>query len=815
MHVLKFGGSSIGTADRIGNVLQLIIDRAGKGESLSVIFSAYQGITDQLIDMGQRAEGGDDSYKELLHHFEERHIQTADALISLKGRSHVLTHIKILLNDLEEILYGIYLIRELTAKTLDYLLSFGERLSGYTISECLKDRGIDNRFIDSRTLVKTDNQYGKARVMPDVTEKNIRNEINGQDHVYIITGFIASTVNDETTTLGRGGSDFSASLFGAALEVQEIEIWTDVDGVLTADPRKVPDAFSIDQMTYEEAMELSHFGARVIHPPTMQPALDKKLPIRILNTFNPSFPGTLITDRVEENRFIIKGISSIDAVALLQIRGSGMIGSTGIAERIFNALAKNDINIILISQASSEHSICLAIQPEASARAKMALEDELKYEIHYEMINEIAVEPDMAIIAVVGENMRQRKGIAGRVFQTLGENGINISAIAQGSSELNISMVIAREDETRALNVLHRAFFDNGQKGIHIFLTGTGLVGGAFIRQIAALQKKDPKAQLMLCGICNTRKMLVDRKDIASHNWEEKLDAQGHASDVALFVKEAIRLALPRSVFVDGTSSDTVVDLYPEILDGGMSIVTPNKIANTRDTAFFSAVKGRIESNNVRYAYETTVGAGLPVIKTLRDLIDSGDHIMCIEGVLSGTMSYLFNTYDGSVPFAGVVRKAQELGYTEPDPRSDLSGLDVKRKLLILIREAGLAFELNHIVMEDLLPEAVNKAPDIDAFYNELGKVEEVFAARIKKADKEGKKLRYIARFRDGQARVSLEAVSADHPFYNLRGSENIIAFTTGYYQDYPLVIKGPGAGAEVTALGVLTDVLKVGKGLQ
>lgn len=814
MHVLKFGGSSIGDPDRIESVIGIIKKRAEQGQRLSVIFSAYQGVTDQLILMGKMAEQGDENYKQLFNQIEERHISTADALISLKNRSALLTQLKILLNDLEEILYGVFLIRELTLKTLDYIQSFGERLSAYTISASLGDRGVHNTFIDSRLVIKTDNHFGGARVQAKISEDHIRRRFADESSVYIITGFIGSTDKEETTTLGRGGSDYSASIFGAALDAQEIEIWTDVDGVLTTDPGKVPEAFSIAQMTYEEAMELSHFGAKVIHPPTMQPALDKKLPIRILNTFNTEFIGTVISAEKVSNPYLIRGISSIDSVALLQIRGSGMVGSRGIAERIFGALARNNINIILISQASSEHSICLAILPEMSEKAETALREELKYEIHYDLVNEIIVEPDMAIIAVVGENMRHRKGIAGKVFQTLGGNGINISAIAQGSSELNISMVVARQDETRALNVLHRVFFSPERRTANLFLVGAGLVGGELLKQISeweAKQSEDKKLHLSLQGICNTKKMLLNSRGIDPGNWNEALQKEGKTYLVDAYFSEMLSMSLPGSIMVDCTSNEKITDYYAALLEKGISIVTPNKIANTRSKDFYRNLKKHAKNGGSEYLYETTAGAGLPVIKTIRDLIDSGDDIIKIEGVLSGTMSYLFNNYNADVSFADLVRKARNLGYTEPDPRSDLSGLDVVRKLLILIRETGTAFEMNQIDRIEFLPESIRNAESLETFLALMDEQEELFREKYQKAAAGNKALRYMARFWDSKATVALEAVPATHPAYTLSGGENIVSITSRLYREYPLVIRGLGAGAEVTAAGVLSDILKIG----
>jgi len=813
MNVLKFGGSSVGSADRIDKVNQILIDRVKNGNKVVSVFSAVQGVTDKLIKASHLAAEGDDSYQTIIDELETIHIQIVNQLITVNNRSAVLTHIKILLKNLEELLYGVYLVKELTPKTLDYIMSFGERFSAFIINSCLNDKGIDSAFIDSRQCIVTDNSFGNAHIDIKQTDLSIKNTIDGKHDCYIVTGFIASTKKNETTTLGRGGSDLSASIFGAALQAKEIEIWTDVDGVMTADPRKVTDAFSIEQMTYEEAMELSHFGAKVIHPPTMQPALDKGIPIRIKNTFNPDFKGTLITGKSKSHDFLVRGLSSIDNVSLVQIQGSGMVGATGIAERIFNALARKNVNIILISQASSEHSICIGVLPDCAKKAKKALKEELKYELHYGIVNNIIVEKDMAVIAVVGENMRQTKGIAGRVFKTFGENNINISAIVQGSSELNISVVISNNDINTALNSIHSEFFLNNKKMLNIFLVGTGLIGSTLLQLIADtknLPGRDLSQTLQITGLANINKMYINKRGIDPSKWKDAIEKDGQKIDISQFIEEIKKLKLPHSIFVDCTASPQMKNYYSDLFKADISVVTPNKYANAADFTFYTKLRESVKVSNAKFLYETNVGAGLPVLETMQSLLKTGDKVVRIEGILSGTLSYIFNVYDGSEPFSAVVKKAKEQGYTEPDPREDLSGNDVARKILILAREAGAKLDIEDIELQGLLPEKAKKSKSVQDFFDILPQFDEFYKSKLDTACRGNKKLRYIAIYKNGKTKVSLVAVDSNHPFYSMAGSDNIIALYTRFYNETPLVVKGPGAGANVTAAGVLGDVLKL-----
>ncbi|MCL5029655.1 MAG: bifunctional aspartate kinase/homoserine dehydrogenase I [Bacteroidetes bacterium] len=813
MKILKFGGSSVGDAERIKNVIEILKQSIEENKKIAVIFSAFQKVTDNLIKMSQLAAAGNTEYLEYYKKLEQRHISTAQEILAIKTQSGILAQLKFTLNELEDVLHGVYLVKELSARTQDFILSFGERLSAFIIAHALIDRNIDSEFLDARNLIKTDEAFGGAKVDFELTYNNIKEHFKSHKKLQVITGFIGSTNINETTTLGRGGSDYSASIFGAALDVDEIEIWTDVDGVLTADPKKVKKAFPLKGMTYEEAMELSHFGAKVIHPPTMHPAMEKKIPIRIKNTFNPSFEGTVINGHTNNSNFSIKGISSIDDIALLRIQGGGMVGVAGIAQRIFSALAGKQINIILITQASSEHSLCLAVLPKFAAAAKKAIQQELHYEIKERLILDPIVETNLSIIAVVGENMRRTPGIAGKVFQALGKNGVNIIAIAQGSSELNISAVISRDDEAKTLNALHDAFFLSIAKTVNLFIVGTGLVGGTLLKQIdnqTEFLAREYLLNVKIIGLANSRKMLIDSNSIDPLNWDKRINEDGIKTNLDSLIEEMKKLNLPNSIFVDCTASDKVSLRYKEILDSSISVVTPNKRANASSFDYYIQLKQSAIKHNVRFLYETNVGAGLPIISTLNDLVSSGDKVIKIEGVMSGTLSYIFNSYTNGKTFSQIVKEAKEKGFTEPDPREDLNGMDVARKLLILARETGLSLELKDIKVENLVPEAARNTKSVDEFFEKLKEFDHEFEEKRKWAESKGNVLRYVALLENGKAEISLQEVNDKHPFYSLSESDNIFALTTKHYQNRPIVVKGPGAGADVTAAGVFADVIRI-----
>lgn len=813
MKILKFGGSSVGNAARIKGVISIIRSSIKQNKDISVVFSAFQGITDLLIKMSNLASQGKLEYLDVFKEIETRHIKTIQELIEIKNQSGIIASIKMSLNELEDVTNGVYLVKELSPRTLDFIMSFGERLSCFIINQALIDANIKSEFLDSRQVIKTDNNFGSARVDFNLTNKNIKEYFKAHTKLQVITGFIGSTKNSETTTLGRGGSDYSASIFGAALEVEEIEIWTDVDGVMTADPKKVKNAFALDTVTYEEAMELSHFGAKVIHPPTMHPALAKHIPIRIKNTFNPEFKGTVISSKTQHNEYDVKGISSIDDISLIRVQGSGMVGVAGIAKRIFAALSQRKINIILITQASSEHSLCLAVLPKYAQAAKEEIENELSFEIKDRKVNEVIVENYFSIIAIVGEKMRNTPGIAGKVFQAFGKNGVNIAAIAQGSSELNISVVIAKQDEAKALNALHDAFFLSGKKTLNIFMIGTGLIGSTFLKQLGNhvdTLADEYQLNFKVMGLANSRKMIFNSAGISLAKWKSELEASEEKLDLDGFIENMTALNLPNSIFVDCSSTDVVGKKYLKILESNISIVTPNKKSNSAKYEYFLKLKHTAIKHNVKFLYETTVGAGLPIINTLSDLVTSGDKLIKVEGILSGTLSFIFNTYTKGKNFSEVLREAKEKGYTEPDPREDLNGFDVARKLLILARLSGLALEFKDIKIENLVPPKARKAKTVEEFFVKLKESDSYFEAKLKHAEENGKVLRYIAKLENGKAEIALQEVDEKHPFYSLTGSDNIFSFYTNNYRFHPIVIKGPGAGAEVTASGVFADVLRI-----
>lgn len=813
MKVLKFGGTSVGSSESIKKIGAILLDYKKKKESYAVVFSAMSGVTNQLGEVAAKAAESDEAYFQLLKNIEQKHINTVKSLIDIKVQSGVIAHIKMLVNELEDLLHGVYLLKELSPRTYDLVVSFGERLSTYIMSEYLKQSGIDCEFLDARKVIRTDANFGSARVNFRTTDKNIREYFKKHKKIQVITGFISSTDKDETTTLGRGGSDYSASIIAAALDAAEIEIWTDVDGVMTADPKKVKGAFSLPAISYVEAMEMSHFGAKVIYPPTLQPAFSKKIPIRIKNTFNPSFEGTLISAKTKANDFLIKGISSIQNISLVSLEGSGMVGVPGVSARLFSTLARQQINVILITQASSEYSICFAIDPKDGVKAKEAIDEEFAPEIFSKKIQPANVESNLSIVAIIGDNMRNTPGISGKMFAAMGKNGINIIAIAQGSSELNLSVVINEVDLYKAVNALHESFFLSDVRTLNLFVTGLGLIGGTLLKQIhkqSAYLLKERLLRINIVALANSKKMLIDPEGISLSNWKDKLDSNGMKMKMEDFVKKMQELNLPNSVFVDNTSSKDVTVHYENILKSSISIATPNKLANSGLYSDYVKLQKAAFRHGVKFLYETNVGAGLPVINTLQDLKFSGDKVVKIEGILSGTLSFIFNNFKEGTKFSDVVREAKAKGFTEPDPRDDLNGMDVARKILILSREAGYKMEISDVKVENILPEPVRKAKSIDDFFVMLEKHNGVFDKKRNDAFAKGNVLRFIATLENGKARVSLEAVGVSHPFYSLSGSDNMIAFTTERYKDRPLVIKGPGAGAEVTAAGVFAEIISI-----
>ncbi|RMG87870.1 MAG: bifunctional aspartate kinase/homoserine dehydrogenase I [Bacteroidetes bacterium] len=817
MKVLKFGGSSVAKPERIKGVAEILKEYYLKGEKFTVVFSAFGGVTDQLIEMSSLAAAGDPKYETVFETFTLRHQSAIQSLLQGNAQKEALEEIKRNHEVLKNLLYGVFLVREASPRTMDYVLSFGERSSAFIISHYLRQEGINAAYLDARKIIKTDKGFGSAKVDFETTFTNIKSYYEQNPAIHIVTGFIASAKGGLTTTLGRGGSDYTAAILAAGLDAKHIEIWTDVNGVLTADPRKVKKAFTIPTMTYAEAMEMSHFGAKVIYPPTLQPALKKNIPIYIKNTFNPTFEGTFISSHADMNGHAVKGISSIPKIALLTLSGSGLFGVPGIAARLFSSLALEGINIILITQGSSEYAISFAVQPEHAKKAKKRVELEFEYEIEKGHVDPVKIEDNLSVVAIIGENMRYRPGIAGRMFQALGKNGINAVAIAQGSSELNISVVIPNTDEAKALNALHEAFFLSDTKELHVFMVGVGLIGSTLMEQIlkqSEFLKKHRGLEIKIVGLANTKKMLFDETGIDLSDWKTRLEQAEMPSDIALFVQKMKAFNLSNTIFIDNTASDFVAGFYETILDSSISISTPNKIATSSAYLQYQRLKTIAQKRGVQFLYETNVGAGLPVISTLNDLINSGDQILKIEGVLSGSLSFIFNSFKKGTSFSDIVKTAQSKGYTEPDPRIDLNGIDVRRKLIILARETGLPLESKEVHIENILPDKVRNAQSVEAFFEELEKANDHFEQMRQKAEKENKVLRMVASLENGKAHIGLQSVSADHPFYSLSGSDNMIVFTTARYKERPLVIRGPGAGAEVTAAGVFAEIISIGNSL-
>lgn len=822
MKVLKFGGTSVGTPETIHGLLQILKDYYQRGERFAVVFSAFSKVTDTLIEMATRAGKGDEQYRELMEKVRLRHFQAIELLLEPGSRAAVESHITANFESLGNVLQGIFLLREVSTRSLDFVVSFGERNSAFIVAHAMQQAGIPTDFLDTRDVVRTDAHFGSARVDFEETNRRIRAHFDAHPKVQAATGFIGSTADGITTTLGRGGSDYTAAILGAALDAEAIEIWTDVDGVLTADPRRVKKAFTLPSMTYREAMEMSHFGAKVIYPPTILPALAKGIPLVIKNTFNPSFAGTFVGksagpivpafphQAAAEPARAITGISSINQICLLTLQGSGLFGVPGIAARLFGALAKAGVNIVIITQGSSESSITFAVQPGQAKLAQKTTGQEFAYEIRENLIEPLKIEDQLSVVAIVGENMRYQPGVAGRLFQALGKNGINVVAIAQGSSELNVSVVIGAADETKALNAIHEAFFLSDTKTLHLFLVGVGLIGGTLLKQIeaqAAFLKEKRNLEIKIAGLANSRKMIFPESGVPLADWKKALDA-GEPFSMPRFVENMKALNLPNAIFIDNTASDDVAGFYEQILDASISISTPNKVAASSSFLQYSRLKQIAAKRSVLWRYETNVGAGLPIITTLNDLIHSGDRILKIEGILSGTLSFIFNNFKAGTSFSAIVKEAKRLGLTEPDPREDLSGADVRRKLLILARETGLPLESNDVQVENILPQACLAVRTVEEFFEALEKHDDDFEQMRSDAEKEGKVLRLVAKLEDTHAAISLQSYDQAHPFYFLSGSDNMVVFTTERYRERPLVVRGPGAGAEVTAAGVFAEVI-------
>jgi len=831
MKILKFGGTSVGSPSAIGRIVGILRDKDHKGKAPAVVVSAFSGVTDALIVMARNASIRDDSYAEQLDGLYARHKEMATRTLKGDDRKVAIGEANTLLGELGRILEGISLLGELSPRTLDLVVSFGERLSAGILARVLTANGVKAEFLDARPLVKAVGSFGNAQYIPSETYANIRSFFGGSRKrpLQVVTGFIASTLDGQTITLGRGGSDLTAAIFAAALGTDEVEIWTDVDGILTADPRLVKNAFRIEEMLYAEAMEISHFGARVLFPPTVRPALEVGIPILIRNTFNPSCSGTRIVHKAAAGQFPVKGISSISHVSLVRVQGTGMMGVAGSSARIFGALARKKISVIMITQGSSEYSVCFAVPPGEADNAVLALKDEFSSEIRDGGIDKPVALADLSVIAVVGSEMKSASGVSGKFFHALGRNGVNVVAIAQGSSESSISAVISRQDEAKALNAVHEAFFHATTRSVNLFLVGTGLIGGTLLEQIASHRKtladKD-RIKINLVGVANDMRMAFDAEGldplktmalITGKGKKGKADSAGPTLEpvnLDAFVERMMALNLPNACFCDCTASDKVSALYGKILTASIAVVTPNKRANSSSMDYYKKLTGFSRDRGIPYLYETTVCAGLPVISTLRDLHLSGDRIRRIEAVFSGTLSFIFNSFDGDKPFSALVREAKAKGYTEPDPRDDLNAMDAARKALILARECGLSLELADVDIEPILPPACFKAKTVDAFFKELEKHDSAFEKRRAEAEAKGKALRYVAVIEGGKARLSIRAESVDSPFRSLVDSDNIVVMTTDRYLKLPMVVKGPGAGAQVTAGGIFADIVRIARPL-
>ena len=809
MKVLKFGGTSVGTAFALNNVRQIIESQT---TPVIVVVSALGGVTDALIRTAHQASSGDMEYTQSYKSMVLRHNSIISEIMPEKADS-VIGKISGMFDELGDIYRGISLIRDLPSRTLDIILSYGERLSSTIISEYIDGASI----YDSKDFIKTKQQFDKHVLDKPLTESLIHKAF-GRDagnigKVAIVPGFVASNSKGEPTNLGRGGSDYTAAILAAALGAEELQIWTDVDGFMTADPRLIPSAYVIDRLSFLEAMELCNYGAKVIYPPTIYPVYHKNIPIRIKNTFNPSATGTLISKNTKpSDGKAIKGISSINDTSLVTVTGLGMVGIIGINARIFNALAENGISVFFVSQTSSENNTTIAVSDADAALSVNVLRNEFASELQRGEITDISSRSDYATIAIVGENMQRATGIAGKLFNTLGRNGINAVSFAQGVSETNISCVIERGNLNKALNVIHDSFFLSDTQVLHVYVAGIGNVGRKLIQQIKEQQarlRNEKSLEIKIVGISNSRNCLLDRNGIDLDNYKPLLDQSDIKATPDTICDEILRMDLFNSVFVDCTASDDIPSIYPRLLSANVNVVTANKLAASGKYDVYKELKDIASHKDVKFLFETNVGAGLPVINTINSLINSGDRLLRIEAVLSGTLNYIFSTLSPSTPLGSAIKKAQQEGYCEPDPRVDLSGIDVVRKIVILARESGYAIDQSDVDCNLFLPDDAFNG-DVDQFHRIVSESEAALEAERREAENAGNQLRFVAILDSGKAKVGLEKIGSGHPFFNLKGSNNVIMLTTERYHEYPMVIKGYGAGADVTAAGVFADIISI-----
>ncbi|TRX35112.1 bifunctional aspartate kinase/homoserine dehydrogenase I [Flavobacterium sp. ZT3R18] len=813
MKILKFGGTSVANAENIKLVLDIVLHKAQE-ENLVVVVSALSKVTDLLQLAASKAASNDESFKDIVAEIEKKHLEALKQLIPVSEQSGLLSHIKRIINHLETLLDGCFLLGELSPRTSDTILSFGELLSSYIIAEALKQKLKNSSYKDSRELIKTNNHFGKAAVNFEVSNQLIVDFFaSNTAQVVVMPGFIASSLDGINTTLGRGGSDYTAAIIAGALNATDLEIWTDVSGMFTANPKIVKQAQPIATISYQEAMELSHFGAKVLYPPTIQPVLRKNIPIFIKNTFKPTAEGTLISNNPAPHANPVKGISHIDNITLITLEGSGMIGVAGSSKRLFEVLSNEGINVIFITQASSEHSICIGILNSDAETAEIAINRAFQLEIAQNKIDPCIVEQNLCIIALVGENMKNHQGLSGRMFSTLGKNNVNIRAIAQGASERNISVVINERDVKKALNTLHENFFEENTKQLNLFVMGVGNVGVKFIEQIQQQKKflkENLKINLRVIAVSNSRKMYFDEDGIPLKEWQLHLE-NGEVANKEQFIANIKALNLRNSIFVDITANEEVSKTYEQYLKQNVAVVTCNKIACSSAYDNYKNLKSLSRQFNAPFLFETNVGAGLPIIDTVKNLIASGDKVHKIQAVLSGSLNFIFNNFDENNTFHEVVKEAGIQGFTEPDPKIDLSGIDVARKILILIRESGYKMEIDAIGNESFMPAECLATTTNEAFFESLQKHAAHFEAIYKEALNRDSRLKYVAQFENGKASVGLQFIPKDHPFYNLEGKDNIVLFYTDRYVDQPLLIKGAGAGAAVTASGIFADVIRIG----
>ena len=807
MKVMKFGGTSVGSVDSILKVKQIV---EAAEEPVIVVVSALGGITDKLINTSQMAANGDAEYEKEYREIVNRHIEMVYTVIPAgEGRTVLLDKVNELLSELKDIFQGIYLIKDLSSKTSATIVSYGERLSSIIAATLIKGAV----WYDSRNFIKTEKKHAKHILDSELTTSLVKETFDEIPQVALVPGFISTDKNSgEVTNLGRGGSDYTASIIAASLNAASLEIWTDVDGFMTADPRVISTAYTINELSYVEAMELCNFGAKVVYPPTIYPVCHKNIPILIKNTFNPEAPGTIIKQEVDSGSKAIKGISSINDTTLITVTGLGMVGVIGVNFRIFKALAQNGISVFMVSQASSENSTSIGVHNQDAALACEVLNEEFAKEIEMGEISPVVAEMNLATIAIVGENMKHTPGIAGKLFGTLGRNGISVIACAQGASETNISFVVEAKSLRKSLNVIHDSFFLSEYQVLNLFICGTGTVGGSLIEQIRCQQQKlmqERGLKLKVVGIADGHRALFTRAGIDLASYREEMEEKGIPSSAAVLHDEIIGMNIFNSVFVDCTASAEVASLYKEFLMHNISVVAANKIAASSDYSIYSELKQIARRRGVKFLFETNVGAGLPIINTINDLINSGDKILKIEAVLSGTLNYIFNKISADVPFSQTIKMAQEERYSEPDPRIDLSGKDVIRKLVILAREAGYKLEQTDVEKHLFVPSDFFEGP-LEEFWKKVPSLDADFEARRRKLESENKRWRFVAKLENGKGSVSLQEVDSKHPFYGLEGSNNIILLTTERYKEYPMMIQGYGAGASVTAAGVFADIMSI-----